>query len=118
MRVFISYKSQDVEFARELHQHLLDWGYETWLDVVDIPVGTTPNGKGWNDAIYAGMKACQVVVGVMTPLSLQSENVKDEWVWALENKRRLFILTLENVTSEAIQPIFIRIQRIDFRTKS
>ena len=116
MRVFISYKSEEREFAITLRDKLQKWGHDTWLDVDDIPPGTTHGTRGWDDAIHAGMKACQVVVGVMSRRSLQSPNVLDEWRWALENDRRLFLLWLEDVSSEDIPPSYIRIQFIDFRT--
>src|ERR1700752_5092292 len=114
-QVFISYKSEERAFAKRLRDQLRSWGHQTWLDVDDIPPGTTPNSKGWDDAVHAGMKACQVVVGVLTTESLQSENVLDEWGWALENQRRLFLLWLRDVETENIPPRYIRIQRIDIR---
>lgn len=115
MRVFISYKSQEREFAIALRERLHEWGYATWLDVEDIPAGTTPDSKGWDDAIHNGMKACQVVVGVLSKASIASPNVRDEWGWALTNKRRLFLLWLEDVPDEDIPPRYERIQRLDFR---
>ena len=114
-QVFISYKSEYRAFAEQLRERLLSWGHKPWLDVFDIPAGTAPNSRGWDDAIHNGMKASQVVVGVMTPESLKSPNVLDEWGWALENQRRLFMMWLRDVTTEEIPPRYIRIQRIDVR---
>ena len=39
MRIFISYKSEEREFAITLRDKLQEWGHETWLDVDDIPAG-------------------------------------------------------------------------------
>lgn len=115
LQVFISYKREDQSFAEQLHQHINAWGHRSWLDVVDIPAGTTPDMRGWDDAIHQGMKDSQVVIGVLTPESLKSPNVLDEWAWALENQRRLFLLWLRDVSPVDIPPRYIRIQRIDLR---
>jgi MFS family permease len=115
MQIFISYKRQDQSFAERLREMFLSWGHQAWLDVVDIPAGTAEGSKGWDDAIHQGMKSSQVVVGVLTPESLTSENVLDEWGWALTNQRRLFLLWLRDVSEEDIPPRYIRIQRIDVR---
>jgi hypothetical protein len=55
-KVFISYKSQEREFAEQLRASLLSWGHLPWLDVFDIPAGTATNSKGWDDAIHNSRK--------------------------------------------------------------
>src|SRR5690606_23540561 len=99
-RVFISYKREDEAFARQLRESILSWGHQVWLDIIDIPVGTQVNSKGWDDAIHQGMIASNVVIGVLTPESLKSENVLDEWGWALSNNRRLILLWLRDIPEE------------------
>jgi len=116
-KVFISYKREDEAFARQIHNKLREWGHESWLDIDNISAGTIPGSKGWDDAVHRGMKVSQVVIGIMTPESLASENVLDEWGWALTNDRRLILLWLREVPEEDIPPRYIRIKWIDFRKK-
>lgn len=110
MQIFISYKREDESFARQLHGLLCDWDYTPWLDVLDIPPG-----ENWDDAIFAGLKASEIVVGLLTPESLASSNVLDEWGYGLSNAKRLFLLWLRDVPEADIPPRYIRIQRIDLR---
>ncbi|HEX2623093.1 MAG TPA: toll/interleukin-1 receptor domain-containing protein, partial [Phototrophicaceae bacterium] len=84
LQAFISYKSEYRDFAERLRDSLLAWGHHAWLDVKDIHAG-----EDWDTAIHQGMKTSQIVIGVLTPESLRSDNVLDEWGWALSNQRRL-----------------------------
>jgi DNA polymerase III delta prime subunit len=113
--VFISYKSEHRDFAERLHNVLREWGHMPWLDVHEIPFGTTSQTKGWDDAIHLGLKSSSVVIGILTADALRSKHVLDEWGWALTNERRLFILEREKVPNEDIPPDYIRIQRIDVK---
>src|SRR5689334_16297072 len=89
MRIFISYSHEDGDFTRRLRDRLRGWQYETWLDSDDIP-----RGAYWPDAIDAGLRNADIVVGVMTPDSVASRNVKNEWDWALANGKPLLLLLL------------------------
>src|SRR5262249_20204132 len=44
--------------------------------------------------IDEGLKASDIVIGLMTPESVASRNVKNEWDWALANHKRLVLLML------------------------
>jgi hypothetical protein len=88
-RVFISYNREDSLFAQRVRDHVRALGLETWLDVDDIPKGVY-----WPDAVDEGLRASDVVVGVMTPESVASRNVKNEWDWALDNDKPLLLLRL------------------------
>lgn len=107
-RIFISYKRQDEAFARQLRDDLLAWGYAPWLDVVDIAPGDS-----WDAAIHAGLRAADGVIGFLAPESLRSQNVLDEWGYALSAGKRLLLLWLRDVTEAEIPPRYIRIQRIN-----
>jgi formylglycine-generating enzyme required for sulfatase activity len=109
--IFISYRRKDESFARQLHDLLREWGHSPWLDVLDIPAGAP-----WDDSIHVGLKASEIVIGILTPESLTSQNVLDEWGYALTNGKRLFLLWLRDVEEADIPPRYIRIQRIDCRT--
>lgn len=109
MRVFISYKREDQPFAESLRQKLIAWGYETWLDTVDIP-----KGGYWRDEIHKGLQSSDVVIGAMSPQALDSRPVKNEWDWAIENGKRLILLMLHPCERAIIPPDYITINWIDF----
>ncbi len=91
--VFISYNREDVQFALRLRDYVRALGFQTWLDVDDIPKGVY-----WPDAVDAGLRGADVIVGVVTPESIASRNVKNEWDWALDNDRPLLLLRLRQTT--------------------
>ncbi len=113
-RIFISYKSDDRAFATELREQLQQWGYETWIDVNDIP-----KGAYWPDEIDKGLRECDVVLGVMSRCAVESRNVKNEWDWAIVNGKqfntRLILIKLE----ACIVPMnYVSINYIDFNTSN
>ncbi len=82
-RIFISYSSKDEPFARRLAADLDQLGGDVaWIDVDDIPAGTK-----WIDAIQDGLDACEVMILVITPDSMQSANVADEWQYYLDHHK-------------------------------
>ena len=107
-QIFISYAREHEAFARRLYSEIETWGHVPWLDVINIHPG-----ENFDTAIHVGMEAAEVILGVMTPESLQSENVLDEWAYARENNKRLILLLLCEVSKSQIPPQYIRKQRIN-----
>ena len=105
--VFISYARDDVAFARDLRERLLAFGHEPWMDLFDIPAGAR-----WPDEIDRALRSADVVVGVMTPSSLDSTNVKNEWDWVIANNRRLILLMAESCE---VPFHYVSINYLDFR---
>jgi HEAT repeat protein/GTPase SAR1 family protein len=89
--IFISYKREDETFARQLREQLHAWGWRTWMDIFDIP-----KGAYWPDEIQKGLESADSVVGILSPNSVQSRNVKNEWDWSIVYKKRLILLMVEN----------------------
>ena len=89
--MFISYAREDVAFARDLRERLLALGHAPWMDLFDIPPGAR-----WPDEIDRVLREAGAVIGLMSPASLASENVKNEWDWAIANNRRLILLLIES----------------------
>jgi pimeloyl-ACP methyl ester carboxylesterase len=75
------------------------------MDEFDIPPGAY-----WPDEIDKGLHACDTVVGLMSPDSIGSRNVKNEWDWALQNERRLLLLLVKTCT---IPHRYVSINRLD-----
>lgn len=109
-QVFISYKREDEPFARKLCEHIREWGYQPWLDVDEIQPG-----DDWARMINTGLKASEIVLGIMTPESVHSQNVLNEWSFAAATQKRFFLLLLREVSAEDIPHEHIRRQWIDCR---
>ena len=86
-RVFISYQRADEPFARQVREYLAARSVLTWMDQYDIPVGAY-----WPDEIDKGLSNADIVVGVLSPDSVASRNVKNEWDWAIQNDKPLLLL--------------------------
>ncbi|HEX5165648.1 MAG TPA: BREX system ATP-binding domain-containing protein, partial [Thermomicrobiales bacterium] len=86
-QVFISYQRADEPFARQVREYLAANGVRTWMDQYDIPVGAY-----WPDEIDKALAASDIVVGVLSPDSVESRNVKNEWDWAILNEKPLLML--------------------------
>jgi hypothetical protein len=108
MQIFISHSKEDIEFCLRLRDELRGTGYQTWVDVDDIP-----KGAHWPDAIDDGLEKSDVILGVITPDSVNSRNVKNEWDWALANHKPLLLIKWR----EARLPHrYVSINYIDFET--
>ena len=107
-QIFISYSHRDIDtaFARQLRDRLHSMGYRVWMDERSIPIGDT-----WDERIEEGLRNSDAAVGIITPSSIASKNVRNEWVFAQEHDIRLLLLLLEP-TQIPLQ--FIRVSYLDF----
>ena len=81
-RVFISYARVDEAFARQLASLLKQHGINAWLDVIELGAG-----KSWSREIGKALDECVVMLLIMSPDSIASENVEDEWNYYLDKSR-------------------------------
>lgn len=105
--IFISYSRKDEAFARKL----ATWLHKTlnvgiWIDIEDI----TPGIK-WSSAIQEGLDSCKVMIVIVTPDSMESINVEDEWQYFLDQDKPVVPILLK---SAPIPYQLRRIQYIDF----
>ncbi len=107
-RIFISYSRQDQLFARRLATDLVGLGAELWLDVDDIPAG-----MNWSSAIQQGLDKCEAMIVVISPYSMSSKNVEDEWQYYLDHNKAIVPVYLE---TGRMHFQLSRLQYIDFRT--
>ncbi len=105
-RIFISYARADVDFARKLARSLSEMGADIWIDVNDIPAGMK-----WSTAIQQGLNVCQVMLVIISPDSMASNNVEDEWQYYLDKKKP--IIPVWYLPAEKHFQIS-RLQHIDF----
>src|SRR5690554_1476014 len=72
--IFISYSRVDEEFAHRLAADLDRVGAQVWLDVAAIPAGVK-----WSTAVQQGLDTCNIMLVIISPDSMASRNVEDEW---------------------------------------
>ena len=105
-RAFISYSSEDKDFALKLASDLKAAGANVWLDQLDIVPGDR-----WDRSVEDALTECPGMLLILSPASVKSENVMDEVSRALETNKRLIPV----VYRECKIPFRLsRIQRVDF----
>ncbi len=107
--VFISYSRKDVEFARQLTASLEEHGADVWFDQADIHAGVK-----WSSAIQQGLRDAKAMIVIISPASMASTNVEDEWQWFLDRRKPLIPVLLEPAD---IHFQLSRLQYIDFATQ-
>jgi sulfatase modifying factor 1 len=70
-QVFISYATEDTQFAHRLADDLQRLGIQVWI----APDSIKP-GESWVDAIERGLEESSHMVIVLTPAALESEWVR------------------------------------------
>jgi len=109
-QIFLSYShhESDTKFARQVRDHLRSLGYRVWFDE-DMGIGAP-----WPDRIDEGLRSSDAVVGIISPSSIASKNVQNEWVFAQEHDIPLKLLLFEPTE---IPAQFIRINYLDCTKK-
>lgn len=105
-RVFISYSRKDQSFVRQLARDLDQDGIMVWIDM-EIPPGVR-----WRNAIQEGLDTCEVLILVISPDSMTSDNVAEEWQYF--HGRRKPIIPLLWQPAKKIHFQLEGIQYIDF----
>jgi hypothetical protein len=109
-RTFLSYSRTNKDFALKLARELKADGLSVWLDQLDIPTGSR-----WDREVEKALKECEIFMIILTPASINSENVLDEIGYALDNGKRILPVLLENCQ---VPFRLRRFQYVDFTTKS
>ncbi len=81
-RIFLSYARSDEAFVTRLANNLLKQNIDVWLDVFRLEPGTS-----WARQIGEALDSSQVMLLVMSPTSMASDNVDDEWNYYLDQKK-------------------------------
>jgi hypothetical protein len=77
---FISYSRANSDFAVRLAKDLRGAGFDIWLDQFDIPTGAR-----WDDELEKALRKCTIFLIVLSPESIESQNVKDEIGFAIDS---------------------------------
>jgi hypothetical protein len=109
MQIFISYSRADKAFALRLAKELKEAGFAVWLDILNIPSGTN-----WDLEVQRGLESSDTMLVLLSPTASASDNVKDEWHYFIERKRRIIPLMIQ---PNEVPFRLSRRQRIDFTNK-
>jgi TIR domain len=105
--IFMSHSSKDREFTTRLAERLQKAGFRCWVDLEDIPDGST-----WPREIEKGVIDCGAMIVVMSKDSRESEWVERETLMAMELRKPLLIARID----DAPLPLhLINRQYTDFR---
>ena len=107
--IFISYSRKDEAFAYQLASALQQHGRDVWIDQDDIHAG-----KNWSNAIQQGLDNADVMLIVLSPDSMSSVNVTNEWQYFLDHGKTI-IPVLLRPTKVHFQ--LHRLQYVDFSTQ-
>ena len=77
MHVFVSYSREDSEAALQFVTDLQRQNINVWLDQ-----NSQRGGDDWIEAIRAAIDGCSHFVLLMSPSSIASKTVRDEWTYA------------------------------------
>ena len=109
IRVFVSYSRNDEDFARKITATLINFGFDVWLDVERIP-----SGANWANTIHEGLTESSIMLLILTPDSMKSENVEREWQFYLNEVKKPVIPVLWDDCQRHFQ--LTMLQYIDFRS--
>ena len=109
-KIFISYSRQDEEFAQQIATDLDRLGASIWLDVDDIPPGVN-----WSSAIQQGLDTCDTLLLIISPDSMESSNVMDEWQYFRDESKPIIPVMHRSTANIHFQ--LRRIQYVDFLTQ-
>ena len=108
--IFVSHASSDDQFVNQLCQWLEEYGYQTWVDHMDVPAG-----KQWDDVAADALKHADAMILVLSPDSVSSYNVKVEYKEFLRLEKPLLPILLHPCEP----PMLIRyLQMIDFQKRN
>jgi serine/threonine protein kinase len=83
-QIFISYARKDSDYVYTLARELRRIGLSIWIDQ-DISTGAN-----WDKSIEEALKTCDKMLLIVSPASMLSENVQDEWSYFLEEGKAVF----------------------------
>ena len=82
--IFVSYSSDDRPFALGLVKELQSLGANVWIDQLGIGLG-----ENWDNAIENALEKSETFMLILSPTSVESQNVQDEVSIAISTKKKL-----------------------------
>lgn len=109
-RIFISYSRQDEDIARRIATDLDRLGADVWIDVDDIPPGVN-----WSTAVQEGLDTCDILILIISPESMASKNVTDEWQYFRDEEKIIIPVMWRSAPRVHFQ--LRRIQYVNFNSQ-
>jgi hypothetical protein len=108
-QIFLSYASQDGDFAELVEIRLRERGIETWRDVASLRAGDE-----WTQEIDTAIQQSDALILILTPAGFASPYVTYEWAHAMGRDVRVIpILREESET----HPQLSNVQNLDFTNR-
>jgi hypothetical protein len=105
---FFSYSREDSDFALRLAADLKAAGSDVWIDQIDIGPGEL-----WDRKVQSALESCPCLLLILSPASVNSNNVLDEVSYALDKQKTLIPI----LHRDCDIPFRIRrFQHLDFRS--
>lgn len=104
--IFFSYNRKDSEIALKLADDLTASGLNVWIDQRNITPGTR-----WDDEIEHSLAVSGTQLVILSPTSVESQNVLDEVSYAIDSGKRIIPILIEQCH---IPLRLSRFQYIDF----
>src|SRR5271156_659894 len=104
---FLSYCRADSEFVLRLAEDLKSAGANVWVDQLDIKPGTP-----WDRAVEDALHKSSLIHLVLSPDSVNSDNVRDEVSFAPSKQKRVIPIVYRECD---VAFRLARLQHIDFR---
>lgn len=109
-QLFTSYSRQDEKFVRDLadnlQKSLADNNVTIWMDKTHIRPGDR-----WDQAVEDALDKCEAMLLILSENSTQSENVRDEWSYYIDEQKHIIPVLMEKCKRP---PRLRRYQYIDF----
>lgn len=83
-QVFLSYARKDSDYVYTLAKELRRIGLDIWIDQDIDP------GANWDNSIEEALGHCEKMLLIVSPDSMRSDNVQDEWSYFLEEGKAVF----------------------------
>ena len=107
-QVFICYCREDRAFTDRLLGDLHEYAVETWRDVDNIRGQRQSNLLGWRAAIEDALDRCAAMLIILSPGSVESQEVQAEWNHFSSYKRPIFPV----IARECPIPLLLKIYQI------
>ena len=104
---FISYSRQEVSFADSLARELEKRGLTTWVDFRNLVPGSS-----WQSQLDAGVTQAKAILLIVSPASMSSEPVKDEWHKSLRQGKRIILIIFQGAE---LDDQLAHLEWVDFR---
>jgi len=105
-QVFLSYATENSDFAELTKHRLIDNDISVWIDQSDLHVG-----DDWKNIIDDGINSSDLMLVILSPESSKSTYVTYEWAYAMGRELRIIPIMFERGD---IHPKLSDLQYLDF----